>query len=289
MCLRLKVHWTMTAVSVTLWGPLFSAWWLWFRSWKLCLLQQLFLWAAWKTGFLCTRLGAWMWNAGAEVFKAFIDVQTKREMKCLNEIWKLPAEKVVRSWFCTCSWLYLLAGWCCCQRKFGATSAECCEKGMPVLLLPPSSGCACTSPRACGYPCWKWVWGVQERTSLGHRCIVSACFWPCGPSDSGFILRPVWADELLSTGRKRSGRIQVQRKAVERRWKSLANIMEVFVLFPKEGKRNPYPLISYFVLHQNQKIFSICFNYLQALTLPLKSIFAMTTLGLMVSSARRNS
>lgn len=75
-------------------------------------------------------------------------------------------------------------------------------------------------------------------------------------------------------------------KIVERQWEYLANTMKDFVFFSKEGKHNPYPLISYFVLHWNQKIISICFNYLLVLTLPLKSIFAMTTLGLMVSSAR---
>lgn len=40
-------------------------------------------------------------------------------------------------------------------------------------------------------------------------------------------------------------------KIVERQWESLANTVEVFVFFPKEGKYNPYPLISYFVLHWN--------------------------------------
>lgn len=145
--LRLKVLWTMTAVSVALWRPLFSAWCLWFRSWKLCLLQELSLWAAWKTGFLCTRLGAWLWIAGTEVSKASRDVQTKCEMNCLNEVWKLSGEEMVRTWFCTYLWQYLQAGWCCCQREFGATFAECCEKCIPVSLLPPSSCCSCTSPQ----------------------------------------------------------------------------------------------------------------------------------------------
>lgn len=166
--LRLKVHWTIIAVSVALWRLLFSAWCLQFRSWKLCLLWELSLWAAWKTGFLCTRLGAWMWNAGAEVSKAFRDVQTKCEMKCLNEIWKLSGEEMVRTWVCTYFWQYLQAGWRCCQGEFGAASVKCCEKCMPMPLLPTSSGCSCTFPPS--------TWLAPLEMSL--RCAGEDITWP---------------------------------------------------------------------------------------------------------------
>lgn len=175
-------------------------------------------------------------KSGAEVSKPFRDVQTKHEMKCFNEIWKLSGEEMVRTWFCTYLWPCLQAGWCCCQREFGATSAECCEKCM-FLHFPLKHRTRPTGSES----------GVCRRGSISHRCVVS-CFCLRGPSISGFISRPVWADQLLSTGRKRSGRIS---KYNERQWKSLANTMEVFVLFSREGKCNPFPLISHSFLHQN--------------------------------------
>lgn len=89
-----------------------------------------------------------MWHTGAEVSKAFRDVLTKYEMKGLDEIWKLSGEEMVKTWFCTYLWQYLQAGWCCCQTEFGATSVKCCEKCVPMPLLPPSLGCSCTLPRS---------------------------------------------------------------------------------------------------------------------------------------------